>query len=238
MAEAHRHIDIAGNVAQVLERAAAAAERAGRRADEVRVIAVAKYVEAERIRRAVAAGITDVGENYVQEAAGKIAEIGGQVRWHFIGHLQRNKAKTAAELFDLIHTVDSARLAHALDRRRREAGRPLPVLVQVNTSGEASKSGVEPDALPALLEELSGLEFLCVHGLMTIGRLTGDVEASRGEFRRLAGLFDRAREMGLSNVAMEWLSMGMTRDFEIAIEEGANMVRVGTAIFGPRATPA
>ena len=235
MAEAGEHIDIAGNVAKVLDRVAAAAERAGRRAEEIRVVAVAKGVEAQRIRQAIAAGMTDLGENYVQEAARKIDEIGRTARWHFVGHLQTNKAKAAVELFDLIQTVDSARLARALDRRRRELGRRLPVLVQVNTSGEASKSGVEPEALPGFLEEVAGLECLCVRGLMTIGRFTAEPEEARGEFRQLAALFGQVRELGLPSVTMQWLSMGMSGDFETAIEEGANMVRVGTAIFGPRA---
>lgn len=235
MVDANQHIDIAGNVAQVLDRVAAAAARAGRRPDEIRVVAVAKGVEAERVIQAIGAGIGDLGENYLQEAQRRIAAIGRRARWHFVGHLQTNKARAAVELFDFIHTVDSARLAQALDRRCREVGRSLPVLVQVNTSGEASKSGVAPEALPGFLEGLAGLECICVRGLMTIGRLTGDPEESRAEFRRLAALFEGARGLGAPNVTMQWLSMGMTRDFEVAIEEGASMVRIGTAIFGPRA---
>jgi pyridoxal phosphate enzyme (YggS family) len=235
VAGAHRHIDIAGNVAHVMERVAAAASRAGRRPEEIALVAVAKGVPADRIAPAIEAGITDLGENYVQEAARKIAQIGRQARWHFVGHLQTNKAKAAVDLFDCIQTVDSARLAQALDRRCRQAGRSMPVLVQVNSSGEAGKWGVEPDALPEFLEQWAGFECLCVRGLMTIGRLTGDVEASRPEFRLMASLFERVRDLGVPNVSMQWLSMGMTRDFEVAIEEGANLVRVGTAIFGPRA---
>jgi pyridoxal phosphate enzyme (YggS family) len=229
-----QHIDISQNVARVRERVAAAAGRAGRRLEEVRLIAVSKGVEAERIRQALAAGIGDLGENYLQEAQPKIAEIGRGARWHFVGHLQTNKAKSAVELFDFIHTVDSARLAQALDRRCLEVPRPMPVLVQVSTSGEASKSGVEPEGLLAFLESLAGLECLCVRGLMTVGRLVGSPEESRAEFRQLAALFNRARELAIPNVTMQWLSMGMSADFEVAIEEGAGMVRVGTAIFGPR----
>jgi len=232
VADDKQESSLADNLARVRERIARAAERAGRRPDQICLVAVTKTVPAARIREAVAAGVTDVGENYVQEAAAKRAEIGAAVTWHFIGHLQRNKAGQAARLFDIIHTVDSVRLAEALSRRAQQLGRRLEVLVQVNTSGETTKAGVPPEEAGALVAQAASLDGLAVRGLMTIGRLQPDPEEARPEFRLLAALAEKLRrETGLD---LPWLSMGMSHDFEVAIEEGANLVRVGTAIFGPR----
>ncbi len=232
MSKAASHVDIAENVARVRERIARAAERAGRSADDIMLVAVAKVVDAERVRRAIAAGITDIGENYVQEAAAKRAEVGGDARWHMIGHLQRNKARQAVQIFDMIQTIDSQRLAEAVAQRAAAAGRSMPVLLQVNTSGEESKSGAAPTDIESLLDGVGPLPGLRVEGLMTIGRWDPDPERARAEFRLLAQLAKQLEQR--SGLAAKWLSMGMSHDFEVAIEEGANLIRVGTGIFGPR----
>ena len=234
MSSSLERIDIAGNVARVRERIARAAERAGRRPEEVRLVAVSKVVGAERVREAVAAGVTDLGENYVQEAAAKRPQVGGGARWHMIGHLQRNKAAQAVQIFDMIQTVDSQRLAEAIGKRAEAAGRAMPVLLQVNTSGEESKSGAAPEEVERLLESVREVGGVRVEGLMTIGRWDPDPERARPEFRLLAELAQRLEER--SGAELRWLSMGMSHDFEIAIEEGANLIRVGTGVFGPRPT--
>ncbi len=197
-------------------------------------MAVSKVVEPARIRAAIAAGVTDLGENYVQEAAAKRPEVAGAVRWHMIGHLQRNKAKQAVQIFDMIQTVDSGRLAWEIGRHAQALGRAMPVLLQVNTSGEDSKSGVEPEQAAELLHAVSEVSGIRVEGLMTIGRWDPDPERARPEFRLLAELARRLEEE--SGLEMKWLSMGMSHDFETAIEEGANLIRVGTGVFGPRRT--
>lgn len=209
-----------------------AAQRIGRRPDEIRLVAASKQVEAARIKEAIAAGITDIGENYVQEAAGKHGQVTEEVRWHLIGHLQRNKAAQAVRIFDIIQTVDSLRLAEAVARQARAEGRTLVVLLQVNTSGEATKSGIAPEEAEGLYEAAAGIPGIRVQGLMTIGSLQPDPEQGRPEFRLLAQLAARLQER--LGAEMRWLSMGMSHDFEVAIEEGANLVRVGTGIFGPR----
>ncbi len=231
MSEARAEVDIAANLARIRERIGRAAERAGRRPEEILLVAVAKGVTPARIRQAVAAGVTDIAENYVQEAAAKRPEVAEAVRWHLIGHLQRNKAGPAARLFDIVHTLDSLRLAQALGRRAAEVGRRLDVLIQVNTSGEPSKSGAAPEEAERLAEAVAAVEGLRLQGLMTIGRWDPFPERARPEFRLLAEVGRRLQAGGLE---MRWLSMGMTHDLEVAIEEGANLVRIGTGIFGPR----
>jgi len=233
MLESERRIDIAANVACIQERIARAAERRGRSPNDVTLVAVSKMVDADLIRKAIEAGVTDIGENYVQEASSKRDVLGGATRWHMIGHLQRNKAKQAVATFDMIHTIDSLRLAEAVGRRAEAAGRTMPVLIQVNVSGEDSKSGVGLEETEFLLNALRELAGIQVEGLMTIGRWDPDPERSRAEFRSLAQLAERLEALG--GVRLRLLSMGMSHDFEIAVEEGANLVRVGTAIFGPRA---
>jgi pyridoxal phosphate enzyme (YggS family) len=217
--------DIPANLEQVRERIARAAERAGRRADDVLLIGVSKTVDVERIRAAIAAGLPALGENRVQEARGQIDALGRGVPWHLIGHLQTNKAKDAVELFDVIHSLDRAGLAEALERRAGSAGRVVDTLIEVNVASEASKSGVAPDEVERLLHAVSGFPHVRVRGLMTIPP-AGETEDARHWFRLLAKL---AAPLGLRE-----LSMGMSADYEVAVEEGATMVRVGTAIFGAR----
>ena len=234
MSNRDERVDIAANVARIRERMARAGERSGRALGDIRLIAVSKIVEPERVREAIAAGVTDVGENYVQEAAAKRSEVGGGARWHMIGHLQRNKAAQAVQIFDMIQTVDSQRLAEAIGKRAEAAGRTMSVLLQVNTSGEGSKSGAAPEEVERLLDSVRKVGGVRREGLMTIGRWDPDPERARPEFRLLAELAGRLEER--CGAEVRWLSMGMSHDFEIAIEEGANLIRVGTGVFGPRPT--
>lgn len=196
------------------------------------LVAVSKTVPAETVAEALAAGQTLFGENRVQEAVDKIARVGSGARWHLVGHLQKNKARHAAGTFELIHGVDDAALAGELDRRAAERGLVQPVLVQVNLAGEATKHGAGEDAVWPVLDAAASLAHLDVRGLMTIPPPVEDPEASRPWFRRLASLRDRARER--IGRPLPDLSMGMTDDFEVAVEEGATLVRVGRAIFGGR----
>jgi len=220
-------LDIRANLGRVQEAVARACARAGRSPDHVLLIAVSKTVDAERIRLAIAAGVAALGENRVQEAREKIEALGRPVPWHLIGSLQTNKAKEAARLFDWIHSVDRLELARELSRRAHGAERTLDVLLQVNLGDEPQKGGVAPAEVKGLQGAMAGLPGLRVRGLMAIPPVTESPERTRPYFRRLRELRD---ELGL-----EHLSMGMSADFEVAIEEGATMVRVGTAIFGPRA---
>ena len=231
-------MDEAGRIAERLAslrvRIAAAAGRSGRSAESIRLLAVAKGFPAETVAAAMSLGLGDFGENRVQEAEAKIAAVTPRPRWHLIGHLQRNKARRAVQLFDTIQSVDSEALAAELSRRAVESGKRIPCLVEVNTSGEAAKFGVEPERTLALLEAARPLEGIALEGLMTIGPLQGGPEGARRAFRLLASLRTRAREQGLLPDRAE-LSIGMSDDFEIAIEEGATIIRLGTALFGHRA---
>lgn len=225
---------IAHNWAQVQERVARAAAAAGRGAAEIEVIAVTKTRPAAAVEAALDAGVRGVGENRVQEAQGKKPLVSGQARWHLIGHLQRNKAGQAIELFDVIQSVDSPRLADALERRAAGAARRLEVLIQVNTAGAAQQGGVEPAAALSLARHVADQEHLRLRGLMTIAAFSDDTDEARRCFRQLRELGARIEAQHLDDVEMRWLSMGMSGDYELAIEEGSNMIRVGTAIFGPR----
>lgn len=222
-------MSIADNLARVRERIAAAAARAGADEAGISLIAVTKTVDVPRIQEATEAGVTDIGENYVQDSARKFEVVGRTVRWHMIGHLQTNKARVAVPIFDLIQTVDGISLANEIGKRSIAIGKTSEVLVEVNISGEESKFGVQPDDALALCETIAGVEGLEMRGLMGIAPFVSDEGAIRGSFRLLKGLWDK-----LPNVHQGWLSMGMSSDFEIAIEEGSNMVRIGTAIFGER----
>jgi pyridoxal phosphate enzyme (YggS family) len=222
------------NLAEIKQRLTDAALEAGRDPAEVRLIAVTKTVKLDRLQEAVAAGHTLFGENYVQEAKAKIASLGPGLTWHFIGHLQSNKAKAAVELFDLIHSVDRLRLAKALEQAAARLGKVQDILLQVNLAGEASKSGTAPEDTENLLVEISKMPHLRVLGLMTMPPWFSEPEKVRPYFRALRELRDRLRQKQLVDGDLPELSMGMTGDFEVAVAEGATLVRIGTAIFGRR----
>jgi pyridoxal phosphate enzyme (YggS family) len=225
---------LADRLESVKERIRAAAARSGRSAESVRLLAVTKGFPAETVRAAMALGLREFGENRVQEAEKKIAAVTPRPRWHLVGHLQSNKAGRAVQLFDAIHSIDSESLAREVSRRAAESGKRIECLVEVNTSGEASKFGVPPEAALHLLRAVRGCEGIALGGLMTIGPLGGGPDGARGAFRLLASLRSEAVGAGLMAEEAE-LSMGMSDDFEIAIEEGATVVRIGTGLFGRRA---
>lgn len=222
----HRLEDIQGRISR-------ACERSKRDPSEVRLIAVTKNVPADLVRQGMECGLRRFGENYVQEALPKIQALGPEAEWHFIGHLQSNKARHVVGRFRMVHTVDRLSLARELDRRVPGPD-PLEVLVQVNISGEETKSGVSPDGLAQLLQVLIQLPRIRVRGLMTMPPYSEDPETSRPCFRLLRELRDRTRALVLPPHSLDELSMGMTGDFEVAIEEGATFIRIGTALFGPR----
>jgi len=221
------------NVMVVREAIDKAAQGAGRRPEDIRLVAASKTVDVDRIRSAAEAGIAIFGENYVQEAMRKREAIEHPVSWHFIGHLQKNKAKYAVELFDMIHSIDSVALAEELNKRTSRVDRNLEVLVEVNLSGETTKSGVNEEDVMPLVRGIKGLPHLVFRGLMTMPPLFDDPEQSRPYFIRLRRLADQIVSEELHTGPLE-LSMGMSNDFLVAVEEGATLVRVGTAIFGPR----
>ena len=225
---------IKDNLRRVMEAISRAAERAGRRGEGVELVAVTKTVDAVRINEAIEAGVKAIGENRVQEAAAKHEMVRDGVRWHLIGHLQRNKAKKAIEIFSLIHSLDSISLAREISSRAVALGKQVEALVEVNISGEETKFGLYPEELIGFLKEVSVLENLRIRGLMTMTPFTDESESSRPYFRELRLLSEEAASHNIENIEMKHLSMGMSQDFEIAIEEGANIVRVGTAIFGSR----
>ena len=226
--------NIVSNIRMIRERIVAAAARAGRDPDGIQLMAVSKTVPPERILQAADAGITLFGENYVQEAREKIPAIGHNLSWHMIGHLQTNKVKYVITLFDWIHSVDRMELARELDKRAGQQARKLQVLIEVNVSGEASKSGADPSQVLELVRQISGLPHLNVRGLMTMPPYSDDPEQSRPYFQALSKLRDEISMAAIPNIRMDELSMGMTDDFEVAIEEGATIIRVGRAIFGER----
>jgi len=198
------------------------------------LVAAAKERTPEEVEEALQAGVTHVGHNYVQEAERMIPAIKGRVQWHMIGHLQKNKVKKAVRLFDMIETVDSWPLAELIDRRCAEIGKTMPVLVEVNIGREASKTGVLPEEVDDLVRRISTLLHIRVQGLMTMGPRFGDPEDARPYFRATKAAFDRLAKANIPNVEMRYLSMGMSNSYQVAIEEGANMVRLGTLLFGER----
>lgn len=226
---------IAERIALVRERMQRAAEKAGRNPDDVLLMAVSKNHGPDAVREAVDCGLTLFGENRVQEAAAKIPECPGRISWNLIGHLQRNKVKYAVELFEGIHSVDSWRLIEALNKACDESGHRLTILLEVNVSGESVKFGFKPDEVPAVLNQAASFPRLDINGLMTIPPLTEDPEKARPHFRALREFRDQWQEQ--TGVPLPTLSMGMSHDLEIAIAEGSHMIRVGTAIFGPRPKP-
>jgi pyridoxal phosphate enzyme (YggS family) len=227
-------LGIKQNIKDIWARIDKAAAKVGRSADEIKLVAVSKTVPAELVNQAVRCGINVIGENRVQEAEAKFKEITQPVEKHLVGHLQTNKAKKAVELFDFIQSVDSQRIADEISRRAMDAGKVMDVLVEVNTSCEETKFGTEPGEALRLVETISKLEGIRIKGLMTIGLFSDNPEDTRPCFKRLKSLFNEMKLANVPNVEMRYLSMGMTSDFEVAIEEGSNMVRVGTGIFGPR----
>lgn len=225
------HDDLTSRLAAVQARMRAAAERSGRRIEDVRLVAVTKGVDPERIREALALGIVDLGENRIQEALPKIAALGSAPRWHLVGHLQRNKVGRAIEAFALIHSVDSVRLAEEIARRAGVLGVDIPVLLQVNVAGEPGKHGFAPDEVRDAARRIAGSPGVGLRGLMTIAPLADDPETARPMFRRLRCLSEEVRAEVFD---ADELSMGMSQDYEVAIEEGATLIRVGRAIFGGR----
>jgi hypothetical protein len=229
-------MSFADNLASIQQRIRDACTRAGRDPQSVLLLAVSKTHQPDAIAEAVNGGQIVFGENKIQEAKAKIPASPGKARWHFIGHLQSNKAREAVELFEMIHSVDSLNLAREISKRCEQAATQMPVLLEVNVAGESSKFGYQPEKLLAELKELASLPRLTVQGLMTVPPFSPDVEKSRPHFRRLRELKSQCEQ--ILDVPLPHLSMGMSGDFEVAIEEGATIVRVGTALFGPRKTRA
>ncbi|WP_215777084.1 YggS family pyridoxal phosphate-dependent enzyme [Paludibacterium sp. B53371] len=231
--------DITHNLQQVRHCMAQACLRVGRATDSVRLLPVSKTVDLERLRAAHQAGCLELGENKVQEAHGKAQTLSElqDLRWILIGHLQTNKVRHAVQFASEFQALDSLRLAEELDRRLQQVGRGLPVMVQVNTSGEDSKYGLPPDQVASFLQALRPFHSLQVTGLMTLAMLSSETQAVRQCFRRLRLLRDQLREQAPAGMSLEHLSMGMSGDYELAIEEGATVVRVGQAIFGARTIP-
>lgn len=226
---------IAKRVQSVLTNIRSAEEKSGRPAGTVRLVAATKTVTVEHIAEGVRAGLSILGENRVQEALPKIAAFArAPVHWHFIGQLQRRKVRSVMGLFDLIHSVDSLELAQEIDRRAGEAGRRQSVLLEVNIGGESTKAGFHPDDVVRSVPTMAQLSHTCIRGLMAIPPPTADPNSARPYFRRLHGLARQIAALDLPTVRMDELSMGMSNDYEVAIEEGATLVRVGTAIFGAR----
>jgi pyridoxal phosphate enzyme (YggS family) len=230
------------NLLRVIERIEKAARKVGRDPNEIKLVAVSKTVEAARVKEAIEAGVSILGENYVQEAQKKIEEIGRpacterfgegrSISWHFIGHLQSNKAKYAVRLFDVIHSLDGIPLAEELNRRAEQADRVIKVMIEVNLSKEATKFGTDEERVVSLAGRIQSLKHLVLEGLMTMPPYFDSPEMSRPYYIALRELKER---MGKAGIPMKELSMGMSNDFEIAVEERATYVRVGTAIFGPR----
>jgi len=200
----------------------------------VELMAAAKTRSPEEILRAAQAGIRIIGENYVQEALAAFKVVGHRVKWHFIGHLQRNKVKKAVEIFDMVETVDSTELATEIDKRCGQHEKTMPVLIEINSGREKQKFGIFPEDAENLISKITALKNIKVEGLMTMGPMFGDPEDARPYFIETKKLFDRIKTLNLPGVEMKYLSMGMTNSYRVALEEGANIVRIGTKIFGPR----
>jgi PLP dependent protein len=226
--------DVGGNYRKLVERIDEAAAKSGREASAIKLLAAAKSQRIDAIRAALAAGVTLIGENYVQEAGEKKGEISTPVEWHMIGHLQRNKVRLAVGLFDVIESLDNLALARELDKEGRRCGQIIRAFVEINLGGEESKTGIAKKHVPSLLESVAKLANLRVEGLMTVPPFRQDPEQVRPYFRELRELKEKIRESGFPNVDLKELSMGMTHDYPVAVEEGATIVRIGTALFGPR----
>jgi len=226
---------IGENLRLVFERIRHATQQSGRTEGSVRLVAATKSVGLDQIREGIASGLTILGENRLQEALPKIEGLRGEpIQWHFIGHLQRRKVRSVVGVFDLIHSVDSVELVEEIERRAQEAGLTQAVLLEVNLEGEATKAGFLPDEIEEAMPGLEALSHVVVKGLMAIPPPTSDPEQARPYFRRLRELALRLSRQAISTVSLKELSMGMSNDYHVAVEEGATMVRVGTAIFGVR----
>jgi hypothetical protein len=228
-------VSIKENIDGVLERVAAAARRSGRSPEDVKVIAVSKTVDAQRAREAVEGGLINLGENRVQELVSKYEQLSDiDVKWHLIGHLQRNKVKYIIDKVVLIHSLESLDLAKEINKRALQHNMTANVLIELNIGQEESKFGLDEDSVYDFVKSMEQFANIKVLGLMTVAPFSENPENVRCVFRKMKEIFDKISEMKLTNTEMKYLSMGMTNDFEIAIEEGANMVRIGTAIFGKR----
>ena len=223
---------IKNNLEIINEKIKKAALRASRNPEKIKLVAVTKTATIEQIIEAISAGVKIIGENKVQEAKEKYQILSADIEWHLVGHLQTNKVKYAIEIFDLIHSVDSIKLAKEIDRRSQQFGMITNVLVEVNVSGEETKYGIKPEEVEPFLKEISEFSRIKVRGLMTIAPIAEDQEEVRPYFRKLRELSEEIKSQHIKNVKMDYLSMGMTEDFEVAIEEGANIVRIGRGIFG------
>ena len=223
------------NLEKINEKIKKAALKANRSPEDIKLVAVTKTATVEQIKEAISAGVKTIGENKVQEAKGKYQVLSADIadiEWHLVGHLQTNKVKYAIEIFDLIHSVDSKKLAEEIDKRSLQFGIMTNILVEVNVSGEETKYGIKPEEVEPFLKEISEFSRIKVRGLMTIAPIAEDKEEVRPYFRKLRELSEKIENKNIKNVKMDYLSMGMTDDFEVAIEEGANMVRIGRGIFG------
>ena len=223
---------IKNNLEIINEKIKKAALKANRNPQEIKLVAVTKTATIEQIKEAISVGVKIIGENKVQEAKEKYQILSADIEWHLVGHLQTNKVKYAVEIFDLIHSVDSIKFAKEIDRRSLQFGMITNVLVEVNVSGEETKYGIKPEEVEPFLKEISEFSRTRVRGLMTIAPIAEDKEEVRPYFRKLRELFEKIKSKNIKNVKMDYLSMGMTEDFEVAVEEGANMVRIGRGIFG------
>jgi PLP dependent protein len=227
-------VDVAANYSIVLARMSDAAAKCGRKAQDIKLLGASKSQSIDAIQAAIAAGVKVIGENYVQEARDKKDRIADSVEWHMIGHLQRNKAKAAIHVFDVIESLDNPVLARELDKEAGKRGKKVRVFVEVNLGNEESKSGIAKNRVVPLAEEIAALSNMRVEGLMTVPPFRENPEEVRPFFRELSELRERLNELRLPNVDLRELSMGMTHDYIVAIEEGATIVRIGTALFGPR----
>lgn len=227
-------IDIEQNIKTLIKKVAFSAEKVGKSPKEIKIVAVSKTFGVEDIKEALRYGIKIIGENKVQEAEDKFSKIENDFEKHLVGHLQTNKVKKAVRLFDMIQSLDSLKLASEVSKRAKEAGKVTDVLVEVNTSKEQTKFGLKPEEVLDFVKKISNLESLKVKGLMTIGLFTTDLNKIRPCFRLLKEIFEKIKKGEIPEIEMEYLSMGMTSDYQVAIEEGANMIRIGTAIFGGR----
>ncbi len=227
-------VDVAANYRSILDCIDAAAVRSGRKAEEVKLLAAAKSQSVELVRAAVAAGVRLVGENYVQEAREKKQAIAAILEWHMIGHLQRNKVKMAVDLFDVIESLDSVALARELDKEGQKREKQIRAFIEVNLAGEESKSGIARAQAPALAAAVGEMGHVRVEGLMTVPPFREQLEEVRPYFRELRELKEELESLRIPNVDLKELSMGMTHDYSVAVEEGSTIVRIGTALFGPR----